>query len=83
MSEIQNYLTRRTFLGRTSCGLGAAALSDLFASSPAALAAEGAVAALLEEHERGEDQESAGEQGGYLEQEESISKFGHRLNPPK
>ena len=43
MSEIQNYLTRRTFLGRTSCGLGAAALSDLFASSPAALAAKGAV----------------------------------------
>ena len=42
MSEYQNYLTRRTFLGRTSCGLGAAALSDLFTSSPSVLAAEGA-----------------------------------------
>ena len=41
MSEFQDYLTRRTFLGRTSCGLGTAALSHLFASSPSVLAEEG------------------------------------------
>ena len=43
MSEFQDHLTRRTFLGRTSCGLGTAALSHLFASSPSVLAEEGAV----------------------------------------
>ncbi|MBB07986.1 MAG: sulfatase [Roseibacillus sp.] len=36
MSEYQDSQTRRTFLARTSCGLGAAALSQLFASRSSA-----------------------------------------------
>ncbi|HAT20299.1 MAG TPA: sulfatase, partial [Verrucomicrobiales bacterium] len=39
MSEYQDPHTRRTFLARTSCGLGAATLAHLFASRTTAPAA--------------------------------------------
>ena len=39
MSEYQNPHTRRTFLARTSCGLGAATLAQPFASRTTAPAA--------------------------------------------
>ena len=39
MSEYQDSHTRRTFLARTSCGLGAATLAQLFSSGNTAPAA--------------------------------------------